>query len=554
MRKIVMKKIKKDQKGSVTLFVLVTSMFFLVVVLLANVNIINKKNGQKKQVNQIIENYKVSSEELEKAYDGLYKETAVYVVLKGDTLCFYNNKKDAQKDADEDYGDVKDCVFKRSYSQGPDTPWYKDRLKIKKVEFCTEIRPIHMACYFSDLSALTEIIGLENLHTDQVTSMYALFYNCKSIPQIDVSNFKTSNVTTMDAMFYHCTVVSNITGLNNLDTSKVTNMNSMFANCKGLTTIDISNFDMSSVAEMGYMFQTSSNLQSIKFSKNVDTEKLTFMRGMFNGCASLVDLDVSKFNTQKVTDMYCLFSKCSKLSQIDISNWDTSNVTTMDNMFAECTSLSNLNVSNFNTEKVTNMRFMFYSCLELTELDVSNFKTQNVTDMEAMFMSMNKVRTIIFSTDFKTHNVTTMANMFANCNKLTSLDLSNFDTTKVTTMKQMFYACSQLASIDVSSWKTPNVQEFTSMFRGCAGLKVLNCNGFTIKGGAMAGDMFNGCTNITDLNISQMDLSKANEWAWAFAYVPNNAKIITNKAMKTWIQTVYNPNSNANFTNIETID
>ena len=446
MKKNLMKKIKKDQKGSITLFVLVTCIFFLIVVLLANINIINKKNNQKKQVDQIIENYKVSSEELEKEYNGLYKETDVYVALKeGDTLCFYNNQKEAEKDANKYYDNVKNRVFKRSYSQGPNTPWYEDSAQITKVEFCTEIRPINMACYFSDLSALTEIKGLQNLYTDQVTSMFALFYNCKSLGTIDVSKFKTSKVTTMDAMFYNCTVVSNITGLNNLDTSKVTNMNSMFANCKGLTTIDISNFDTSNVEQMAYMFMSASKLQSITFPRQMNTSKLTTIIEIFAGCESLLNLDLNNWNTANVTDMSNAFWNCKALTEIKLESW--------------------------NTEKVTNMRHMFRGCEKLT-------------------------------------------------------------------------------SIDLSGWKTPNVNSFDSMLSDCTQLKVVDCREFIIKEGANVAAIFHGCTSITNLNISKMDFSKVGTWGYAFYNVPINAKITTNKATKSWLQTVYKEN----FTNIETID
>ncbi len=346
MKKNLMKKIKKDQKGSVTLFVLVTCIFFLIVVLLANINIINKKNNQKKQVDQIIENYKVSSEELEKEYNGLYKETDVYVALKGgDTLCFYNNQKEAEKDANKYYDNVKNRVFKRSYSKGPDTPWYEDSAKITKVEFCTEIRPINMACYFSDLSALTEIKGLQNLYTDQVTSMFALFYNCTSLSTIDVSKFKTSKVTIMDAMFYNCAMVNNIIGLEKLDTSKVTNMNSMFGNCIGLTTIDISNFDTSNVEQMAYMFMSASKLQSITFPRQMNTSKLTTIIEIFAGCESLLNLDLNNWNTENVENMKNAFLNCKALTTIKLESWNTGKVTTMSKMFQGCENLTQIDLS-----------------------------------------------------------------------------------------------------------------------------------------------------------------------------------------------------------------
>lgn len=204
MGKNQIKRIKKEEKGSVTLFVLVTCMFFITIVLLAYINIMDKQINQEKQIGQIVKNYQVSDEELQKAYDSFQQEKGIYVALKGNTLYFYNDENQAKENADKYYEDIKDKVFTRSWSTGPNTPWYEDREKIQTVNIATPITPISMACYFSDLKSLTTIDNIKNINTKNVTNMYALFYNCTNLTQIDVSNFKTSKVTSMDAMFYNC--------------------------------------------------------------------------------------------------------------------------------------------------------------------------------------------------------------------------------------------------------------------------------------------------------------------------------------------------------------
>ncbi len=296
------------------------------------------------------------------------KVLGVYVSLKGNTLGFYDNELEAKQGADKYYGNVVTKTFKRTWSTGPDTPWYPDREQIQIVNIATKLEPISMACYFSDLTALTTIQNVGNINTEYVTSMFALFYNCTSITSIDVSTFKTSNVETMDAMFYNCANLTTLAGLSNLDTSKVTNMNSMFSKCGVLTTIDLSNFNMSNVTEMGYMFMQCSNLTTIVFPEDIDTSKVTFMREMFELCEKLVNVDVSKFNTQNVENMNTMFSNCSSLPSIDVSHWNTEKVTDMANMFMRCNSLTTLDLSSFNTKKVTDMRNMFYYSTKLTKI------------------------------------------------------------------------------------------------------------------------------------------------------------------------------------------
>ncbi len=64
----------KEENGSVTLFVLVTCMFVLVILLLTNMEMVNKNSNQKRTLEQIQNNYEVTEEDLERTYHEVYKE------------------------------------------------------------------------------------------------------------------------------------------------------------------------------------------------------------------------------------------------------------------------------------------------------------------------------------------------------------------------------------------------------------------------------------------------------------------------------------------------
>ena len=53
----------------------------------------------------------------------------------------------------------------------------------------------------------------------------------------------------------------------------------------------------------------------------------------------------------------------------------------MSYIFEGCNSLINLNLSSFNTQNVTEMMGMFYGCKFLINLNLSSFNTQNVLNM-----------------------------------------------------------------------------------------------------------------------------------------------------------------------------
>ena len=43
------------------------------------------------------------------------------------------------------------------------------------------------------------------------------------------------------------------------------------------------------------------------------------MSGMFYGCSSLTNINLSNFNTNNVTNMSCMFYRCSSLTNISIT-------------------------------------------------------------------------------------------------------------------------------------------------------------------------------------------------------------------------------------------
>ena len=166
-------------------------------------------------------------------------------------------------------------------------------------------------------------------------------------------------------------------------------------------------------------FQNFKNLTQIAGIENLNTENVTSMRDMFNGCSSLTSLDLTNFNTAKVTDMKLLFANCSALESLDLSMFNTENVTSMPSMFNGATNLKTLNVSNFNTEKVNNMGHMFANCPNLTSLDLSSFNTKGVEYVDNIFKNCSNLTTIYASENFAFGSgLKNGADMFLGCDKL----------------------------------------------------------------------------------------------------------------------------------------
>ena len=247
--------------------------------------------------------------------------------------------------------------------------------------------PKTTASWFEGFSAVTEIRGLDNLNTSEVTDMSRMFAGCSALRSLDVSRFDTSQVTGMSSMFSGCASLTEL-DLYFFDTAKVTDMRAMFSGCATLSALNLAHFD---------------------------TAKVTNMGEMFADCSALVDLDISRFDTAQVKDMCAMFSGCTTLSTLNLAHFDTAQVRDMHAMFSGCATLSALNLAHFDTAKVTDMHAMFKDCKSLTMLDLSNFQTSEVKNMSDMFSGCSALTTIL---SFAFRNCFASDAMFYECTSL----------------------------------------------------------------------------------------------------------------------------------------
>ena len=373
--------------------------------------------------------------------------------------------------------------------------WINQSDNIKKVVFDTSFamaRPTSCYWWFAGCKNLTEIEGVENLNTRNVTSMRNMFDACSNLESLDLSNFDTQNVIYMNYMFYGCSKLTSL-DLSKFNNQKVTGMISMFEGCSGLKSLNLSKFNTQSVTDMSNMFYGCSGLTSLDLS-NFNTQNVEYMGSMFKGCTGLTSLNLSMFNTQNVTNMGWMFMGCSSLESLNLSNFDTQNVKHMSDMFSGCSALTSLDLSMFNIQNVEYMSCMFMGCSGLTSLDLSKFDTQKLQGMSGMFSGCSGLTSLDLS-KFDTQNVIDMMSVFENCSGLTSLDLSNFNTQNVEFMLSMFKGCSNLTSLDLSKFDTKKVERMSDMFSGCSSLTTIYASDkFVITEHSYGIAMFSGCT------------------------------------------------------------
>ena len=430
--------------------------------------------------------------------------------------------------------------------------WNTHKNKITRVVFeasFANARPTTCYAWFKNFTFLNQIEGIENLNTENVTSMAYMFSSCNKLAELDVTHFNTANVK---------------------------NMKYMFECCKGLSSLDVTNFNTANVTNMLAMFGRTS-LTSLDVT-HFNTANVKDMTSMFYACKGLTSLDVTNFNTANVTSMRDMFCKCDKLTSLDVTNFNTANVKDMDNMFFGCKMLKEIYVSDkFVTDAVTNSYQMFAYCESLSgDIDWSDkavdktyaktdggyfrdkaydnrpwvkyadgtltfrwgykktlgeneyelnsdkylpawntynrkiskvvfeasFANARPTNCYAWFKSFRNLTQIAGIENLNTENVKDMSDMFYICSGLISLDVTHFNTENVKDMSNMFYGCSGLISLDVTHFNTENVTSMRNMFYSCSSLTSLDVTNFNTANVTDMSNMFSNCRNLTTIYVS----------------------------------------------------
>ena len=247
-------------------------------------------------------------------------------------------------------------------------------------------------------------------------------------------------------------------------------------NTKSIFYITISNID--NINNLSNMFNECIEIESLKISLNIDTEKIIDLSNMFLKCTSLQELIIDNIEEKyfsNVTNLSCLFANCKKLRILpDISNFKTSKVTNMSYLFADCEDINeipniifNQHNSFWDTSKVVQMNGMFSKCKSLLSLpDISNWNTSNVENMSFMFCGCSKIENVSMLFNWDVSNVKDMNNMFAECSSLKKFPKFR-NCQKVENASFMFYKCKELKDKIELQFNKDILSNFSYMLYDC---------------------------------------------------------------------------------------
>ena len=195
-----------------------------------------------------------------------------------------------------------------------------------------------------------------------------MFQNCLGLTNLDVSHFITTSGTDFSGMFSGCSALTSL-NVQSFDTSKAVNMGGMFSGCSALTSLDVTTLTTSLCQGFGGMFEGCSSLTALDIS-GFDFSRALDISNMFANCTSLQSIHgIELINTSVCQNMTRAFQGCSSLLALDLSAWNTSQASLMWGMFEDCSSLNSLDISGFDTSHLNDITYglsgFFAGCKKL---------------------------------------------------------------------------------------------------------------------------------------------------------------------------------------------
>jgi surface protein len=321
-----------------------------------------------------------------------------------------------------------------------------------------ETYPLSMSFYQK-----TALRSVEFLDTRQLTSMSQMFYYVQELEYVNGDGWDTSNVTDMNQMFYYCTGLTTISNISNWDTSNVTNMNQMFNFCKKLKSIDIRDWDVSKVTNMTGMLCQCVNLTTVRMD-NVDLTNVTTMTQFFSSSTKIDSVTISSNvdSINKIIELL-LTRSISSPGTLNIGLFDKSEV---DHASAEA--------KYWNVVEGVLIKYKFNKSIDTMPVfnEEFNYDYRDLDNGDGTAM-----RKIVSSVQDELPSIISFKD------KTGLIELYRINIDNVTDMSYMFANCVNLLSINgTEDWNISDVENMNNMFDNCPKLSELNFNGWSING------------------------------------------------------------------------
>jgi surface protein len=316
-------------------------------------------------------------------------------------------------------------------------------------------------------------------------------------------SMQNARPTTTNMWFSEFEKLTEVVNIDYLHTEEVNDMGEMFDGCSSLVSLDLSSFNTSNVLTMMYMF---------------------------NGCKALQELNLQWFDLGKAQYTASMFEKCSSLTTIYCNTrwWsggplDGKDVFRYGDMFKGCTSLKGGKGTVCNGEDNIDILFAhpdgdndepgyftikdepeIYAALEADGTTMTFYYDSKRTFRHGVLSAWgfwwgSAITKVVFDESFKDARPTNMYLWFGSLANITEIEhLDYLHTEEVTDMLYMFSGCKKLTSLDLRTFNIAKVTDMGGMFKDCSALEQILCDDDWSKSSVLtnSANMFEGCTSL----------------------------------------------------------
>ncbi len=296
---------------------------------------------------------------------------------------------------------------------------------------------------FAEMDSVIEICFNNVFKTDEVTLAKRLFCCCISLKAVDVENLNLKKCTNVNRMFRRCESLERVT-LKNLDSvtdarfifdeckslidvnlaeSNLLNLRlaaGMFYNCISLKEIDLSSIPFDKCYETLYMFCYAKNLESIKFSKDLNLERVIDASRMFYSCERLKKIDLYSTNLRDIQTLDSFAENCHSLEVINLRcSSDSPSQTSLKYFSENCPNLEIIYFADFRNIEAKEIERFAAGCTNLKFVELAQLKIAKDNYPRSMFNECKSLREVNADSDFFARG----NNNFSGCKSIISLDL-----------------------------------------------------------------------------------------------------------------------------------
>ena len=330
---------------------------------------------------------------------------------------------------------------------------------------------------FENDTALTSIIGLENLDTSGIIDMSHLFSACTQLTKLNIAGWDTSSVQTLEGAFSYCEKLKTLS-LNSWNVSACEDFSDLFSQCLSLTSVgDLSAWDMSRCTDLSGLFDSCVKLRNCGDLSSWNLSETRNLSRLFHHCEKLTSAgNIFLWDVSQVEDFSFCFAYAPLLDLTGLNDWDvSSHCTNLSCMFAGSDSAlsEELNLNHWDVSQVTNMAHMFENTRSLKHLDISSWDTSSLSDASSMFayyetLYLSQLEEVIGIEDFGQPNLQNISGIFYE-NQYFDGDLSAWDTSGLQDLSYAFYGCWRMDIDKLKHWNVSSVSDMTLAFGDGAG-------------------------------------------------------------------------------------